>query len=536
LDTQFKPTPETLTGLLNQRQDVNEEIELKLLATAGELELIRGAPVFARYALDKGSAQRLEAIYYDTPDRTLMRNSLSLRVRRNGRRFVQTLKRAPIYGQPFVRGEWETAVASSLPDLSVLPVAEIGAPLDDLTVNALGPVFVTKVRRRVQRLGLSGAIIEVACDEGSIEAGEYSEPITEVELELKAGDSSVVYDLGMQLLEIAPLKIGTLSKSDRGYDLAFKTATATKAKPPDISAEQTIDDVVCHLLAPCQHHLLVNQIIAERGWDPEGVHQMRVALRRLRTACTLLSSEIGSPTLRVFATEAKWLGQVLGAPRDWDVLMTDTVAGPQQILGTDFDFEGLRNAAEPHRVAAYATLREALASARYNRFHLSLSRWIACRGWRNELENKSLAVLLEPSAMLANRVLTRLHRAALKRGKGFRHLQPEARHKLRIALKKLRYTTEFFQGVYGADADAANYLKCLARLQTALGHANDATITQPLLSVLGGDPVTPQTQRAIGAVIGWQARDRAAIETTLYEHWRRFRVIPTFWPGDNRLP
>jgi hypothetical protein len=64
-----------------------------------------------------------------------------------------------------------------------------------------------------------------------------------------------------------------LSKSDRGYDLAFDTARATKAIPPGLSAEQTIDDVVAHLLGGCQHHLLANQGIAEHGRDPEGVHQ-----------------------------------------------------------------------------------------------------------------------------------------------------------------------------------------------------------------------------------------------------------------------
>jgi CHAD domain-containing protein len=211
-------------------------------------------------------------------------------------------------------------------------------------------------------------------------------------------------------------------------------------------------------------------------------------------------------------------------------LVTDTLAGPLQVLGSDLDFAGLRGAAEPHRIAAYTALREAFADARYNRFHLSLSRWIASRGWRNELENRWLAVLLEPAAMLAGRVLTRLHRRALKRGEGFQHLPPEARHKLRIALKKLRYATEFFQGLYSTHADTTSYLKCLASLQNALGHANDATITQPFLSMLASDPVTPEIQRTIGAVIGWQARDRTMIENRLHKHWRRFKTTRTFWP------
>jgi triphosphatase len=130
LDAQFKPTPglDPQNGTLTQRQGGNEEVELKLLATTGGLELLREAPILLRHGFDGGIAHRLEAIYYDTPDCSLLKNGLSLRVRRNGRRFVQTLKRAPVHGQPFVRGEWETAVTSSVPDLSSLPVSQIGNP------------------------------------------------------------------------------------------------------------------------------------------------------------------------------------------------------------------------------------------------------------------------------------------------------------------------------------------------------------------------------------------------------------------------
>jgi CHAD domain-containing protein len=198
-------------------------------------------------------------------------------------------------------------------------------------------------------------------------------------------------------------------------------------------------------------------------------------------------------------------------------------------VNSEVDFDGLRRAAEPHRVAAYTTLREALADPRYTRFQLSLRRWIESRGWRNELSSRSLAVLLEPAPIFAARVLTRLHRKALRQGVRFRHLQPEARHQLRIALKKCRYTAEFFQRLYGEDAKARCHLACLANLQNALGHANDATMTQPFLSTLARDAIAPEVQRTIGAVIGWQARDRIAGGKRLHKRWRRFKTVPAFW-------
>jgi inorganic triphosphatase YgiF len=503
----------------------NEEIELKLLVPVGAMKHLQTAQVIGRHARSRGVVRRLETIYYDTLDHALFSDGLSLRVRRSGSRYVQAIKRTPAHGQPFARYEWQTSVNSLTPDLALLPTGEIGGPLETLPGDTLHAIFATKVRRRTQLLEFSDAVIEIAFDEGSIEAGEHCESLAEIELELKSGDRRVLYDVASGLLELAPLRINMQSKSDRGYSLAFGfPPKVSKAKPPLITAEHTVDDIIGSLLSTCQHHLLSNQHIAEIGGDPEGVHQMRVALRRLRTACMLLRRELGSPTAKVFSAEARWLAQLLGVARDWDVFITETVAAPAAALGSEIlDFDGLRRAAEPHRVVAYAALREALASQRYNRFQLSLRHWIESRGWRNELPSASLGLLLEAAAGFAGRVLSRLHYKALQRGAHIRQLDAEGRHQLRIALKKLRYAAEFFHSL--RDRSDGHYLTCLAALQDALGRDNDATTTQPVLNALSLHPVMPEVQRAMGAVMGWQARDRIPVQTTLRKHWQRFKAM-----------
>ena len=407
---------------VHARPIASAEAELKLLAPAGTLEQLREAPTIARYARDTGSARQLEAVYYDTPDRALFSNGLSLRVRRSGDGFIQTLKRGPARGEPFVRAEWETEIAGTAPDLSLLPDDEIGAPLDGLGSCVVGPVFTTKVHRWTQQLDLPGAVVEVAFDDGVIEAGEHRELVSEVELELKSGDLRALYDLGLQLLEIAPLRLGTRSKSDRGYSLAFGASPkSTKAASPAISPDHTIDDIIGMLLGSCQDHLLANQAVAEAGLDPEGVHQMRVALRRMRTISALLHRQLGLPTLAAFNAEAKWLGRALGAAREWDVFVTDTLRAPCEALGREADFKALRQAAEPHRAAAYAGLREALASARYNRLQLAIRQWVHSRGWRNELQSRSLAVLLEAAHDFAGHTLAQLHRKVVRKGAHLQH-------------------------------------------------------------------------------------------------------------------
>jgi triphosphatase len=532
LQEQSARSPETSAEYnpIEPPSGTKEEVELKLLAPTGVLDKLCEAPVMVRYGRSAGTARRLRATYYDTDDRALFSHGLSLRVRRAGKRYIQTLKRGPTDGQPFSRAEWECLVNGVGPDLARLPIAEIGAPLDNMAPDALAPIFTTTVRRRTQRLDLSGTIVEMAFDEGLIAAGDRSEALSELELEVKSGDKRVLYDLGLELLEIAPLRIGIRSKAERGYDLAFGMASkGTKATPPSITAEHTLDDVVGLLLANCQHHLLANQAVAEAGQHPEGVHQMRVALRRIRSAFGVLHRELGSPSLSGFNAEAKWLGQFLGAARDWDVFVTETISAPSEAVGTDlFDFDGLREAAEPYRLAAYAALREALASQRYNRFQLSLRQWIETHGWRNELENRSLAVLLEPAPAFASRILTRLHRKALKRGAHFRRLEPSARHRVRVELKKLRYVIEFFRGALGENVKAKNYVGYLAQLQDDLGHDNDASVAWPFLCTLTRDSVTPEVQRSIGVVMGWQARGRLAVGR-LHKSWRLFKTMPTFW-------
>lgn len=508
------------------------EVELKLLVPPDALQRLRQAQIITQHACNAGLVRRLDAVYYDTPDRALHRSGMSLRVRRIGSRYIQTLKRTSANGSNFARREWESPVESVVPDLARLPAAEIGDGLDGVAADGLVPIFSTKVRRRTQRLELADTVVEIAFDEGTIEARGRREPLSEIELELKAGHAGVLYGIGTELLDIAPLRVGTASKSDRGYGLAFDIAPqASKAGPSAITAEHTVDDAIAVLLSANQQHLLGNQAVAEDGRNLEGVHQMRVALRRLRTAFSLFRREMPLPSVAAFNNEARRLGQKLGAARNWDVFVDETLRGPAQACANHVNFDHLRAAAEPHRQASYAALREVLQEAAYNRFQLSLGHWIERRGWRNEVPSEALGILSEPILVLAGRALTKLEDKALKQGDHFRRLPPQSRHRLRITLKKLRYAAEFFLPLYGENADAKRHLSRLSKLQDALGYDHDTTSMPELLEAIGQDSATPELHRAIGALIGWQARDGQVAAKTLRKRWRQFKDTPPPWNG-----
>jgi triphosphatase len=504
------------------------EIELKLLAPQGTLERLRELPVIVQHARNRGAFRRLETVYYDTPERLLFQQGISLRVRRSGKHFIQTLKLPPNIGQPLARRQWEAPVDRVTPDLARLPADEIGDPVTALTNDALVPVFATKVRRHARQLDLPDASVEIVFDEGTIEAGARQEILSEIEIELKSGNAAVLFDLGTQLLDAAPLQVGTRSKAERGYALAFGVVQpAAKAELFPITAEHVVDDVIARLVESCWHHLLKNYTVAEEGSSPEGVHQMRVALRRLRTICALFRRDIPSPAFQAVNGEARWLMQQLGPARDWDVFAETTVTRLRTAV-PDVDFGGLREAVEQQRKSSYGTVQTVLAGPRCSRFLLSLGNLVERRGWRNEIDGEALAALSQPMSTLADKILARLHRKALKRGAHFRQLNTDAQHDLRIDLKKLRYAVEFFSPLYAARAPEKRYVKRLARLQASLGRVRDIATTRILLDAIRQDN-QPALHLAIGAVAGWQARDRIAVAKTLRKRWRRFKATPAFW-------
>ncbi|WP_315834843.1 CHAD domain-containing protein [Bradyrhizobium prioriisuperbiae] len=520
--------PDDSDATLAVRPGEQTEIELKLLAPQGILDKLRDLPVVTQHARNRGAFRRLESVYYDTPERVLFQHGMSLRVRRNGKHFIQTLKLMPDARQPLARRQWEMPVGGLTPDLARLPIGEIGDPMTTLASSALVPVFTTKFRRHARQLDLPEASIEIAFDEGTIEAGSRQEALSEIELELKSGNAGALFDLGTQLLDAAPLQVATQSKAERGYALAFDTTPASaKAESPDIAANQTVDDVIALLVGGCWHHILKNRKVVEDGKDPEGVHQMRVALRRLRTLCTLFRRDIPSPSFQTINSEARWLMQQLGPAREWDVLATTTLRRLATEL-PEIDFGELREAVDRQRTSSYGELHGALADPRCSRFLLTLGHWIERRGWRNDIDSHALALLSQPMITLADRILGRLHRKALKRGAHFRRLDIEAQHDLRIDLKKLRYATDFFLPLYAASATARRYAERLAQLQGNLGRAHDIGGTRILLDTIRQEG-RPTLHLAIGAVAGWQARDQIAIAKTLRKRWRRFKATPAFW-------
>jgi inorganic triphosphatase YgiF len=506
------------------------EIELKLLVNADRLADFNNAPVIATNARNKGARKHLKSAYYDTPRQTLRRNKLSLRVRQTGARFVQTVK-TEAGDDPLRRGEWEAAVPSMTPDLALAMPFMPEKILGELAADRLDQVFVTDIRRHQRMVELPSGTVEVAFDRGVLKAGDRSLPVSEIELELKAGSASAIYELALQLAEHGPVRPSIRSKSARGFDLAADVPPAAR-KPRKLRLDPSIalDDAFATILRACLHHLLESLPVAEDGRDPEGVHQLRVSLRRLRSAFDLMRSAGSLSKLEALRSEASWLARNLSAARDWDIFGKRTLPTIAEGCPTIAGFDALGEVADQRRSSAYHEARVALADRRCARFVIELGGWIEARGWHSDVPPEDFGQLAEPAINFAGRVLSERHAKALKRGRRFKSLSVEERHRLRLAIKKLRYAVDFLLPMYGQGKSSRRFFGRLADLQEELGSYNDMATTTSLLADLKAG--SGDGNMAAAAITGWQAHAMVGAERRLRNAWADFAKMKVPWESE----
>jgi triphosphatase len=506
------------------------EIELKLVVDPDRLAEFNETPVIAANARSKGSRKHFKTVYYDTPERKLRREGLSLRVRQSGARFTQTVK-AECGDDPLTRGEWEAGVPSIAPDVALAAPFIPAKLLAELEQRPLEPVFTSDIHRHQRVVDLPSGTVEVAFDHGLLKAGERTQPVSEIELELKAGSAAAIYELALQLAEHGPVRPSIQAKSERGFDLA-DDAPPTAPKPRRLRLDPSVplDDAFTRILRACLHHLLQSLPAAADGRDPEGVHQLRVALRRLRSALHLMRPVSSLNKLEMLRSEAKWLASSLTAAREWDIFQSQTLPGIAKGCPSVTGFDALEEVAERRRIAAYHKVRFVLADRRCATFVLSLGAWIEARGWRSDISSENLSELTEPAIAFAQRTLAAQYARVIKRGRHLKAMNPEEKHRLRLAVKKLRYGTDFLLPLCGEGKAVKRFRERLIELQEELGSYNDMATTASLLSGLGME--TPDSRIAAAAIAGWQASSMMSTEAGLRETWRNFVKTKAPWEKD----
>jgi inorganic triphosphatase YgiF len=515
-----------------RRRLISTEVELKLAASAPELQ--KSKCVLLAMPTERSDTQlELTSTYYDTPDLALRRKGLTLRVRKQGRNFVQTVKAGDFAGSELLaRREWEDPISSKRPDIDA---PRTGKRLPDpIRDQELRPVFTTSVTRTLIEIEPRPSTrIEVAIDEGEIRTADGSgvEPISEIELELKSGDPAALFDVALRLLEAAPVRIETRSKAERGYRLlgAAGLPQAVHAEPVTLDRAMAVEAALQRFGRQCLTHLLRNEPVMLAG-EPEGIHQMRVAVRRLRSVLSASKPMLPAADHCWALEELKWLTHALGPARNWDVFATSLLGPVSDALSASRELEYLATAVEYCRHAAFDDAKQAIVSERYTKSTLCLLRWFEVRGWREQPVSEHATPLLEPIANIAPKLIERCYRRVRKRSKGIAEQIPAQRHRLRIALKKLRYIIEFLASLFD-ETQVRKFVKRMKSSQDLLGHANDVRVAYDLLDELleKTDHDIRAIVRAGGIVLGWHERGLADHEPKLRQNVRRLKRLKPFW-------
>ena len=463
------------------------EREIKLQASKDQLKQIRLLPVLVPLLEGPPRTEHLVSTYFDTQDLIFHEQGLALRVRAISDAFVQTLKtEGSTKAGMYVREEYETPVDANAPDINVLrnripnksPVARLLAMTNVGT--ALVPQFTTTVKRTVLSLRFpEGDEVELALDDGVIESASSSEVLQEIELELKNGKPDRLYHLALDLLRAVPMRIATLSKGERGYNLIRPMShAATGAQPVELRKKDTVEAAFECIVQNCLAQIQGNELGVIKSADAEPVHQMRVGIRRLRSALDLGEPLIVFPVS--LEVELKWIAGKLGAARDWEVLVTSSLSGTFGDAHSDFDAQAMigiaRENARQHRTEAAA----AVDCTRYACLIIEVTRWFEQSQWREGLDEERRDALSRPVSEFAAEALHERHRKLMKRGRHLPDLDPNTRHRARIAAKKLRYAMEFFATLYEKKT-LRSYAATLAQLQDELGWRNDLAVADRLL-------------------------------------------------------
>ncbi|MCM5569650.1 CHAD domain-containing protein [Burkholderiaceae bacterium FT117] len=526
------------------------EIEVKFLVPAQARKALTAEMARATASLER---RTLAAMYLDTPDRRLAKEGIAWRLRREGRRWVQTLKADR--GNALERFEHEVIRPDASADASLHAGTEVGDRLLKILAKAeaagefAGVRYRTEVRRILRRVRTRGAIVEVALDEGRIRAGGAPDAgsaggacgtsgtsgtsgtggtggdaqegilrIREVEFELVSGSPLAMLALAERWRKRFGLVLDPRSKAERGDRLAqgMPFPPVRKGLPADYPRDANALDAFGTALDECLAHVLRNAIglaDGDQALRVEHVHQTRVGIRRLRSALRSFRGWVQAPP-QALVDELRGFFAALGQSRDADVLDSGVARALAQAGAPPLAAGAGAQGPDPHEVARSAEVQRMLLA------------WLT---WRVGLveepvppdapapdsgEGAEAGHSGQGFPRLAERRLRRWHRAICAASERFETLEESDLHALRKRIKRQRYAAEFFQPVLRGSA-CARYLKQLAVVQNRMGELNDLFVARDRYQALvAQDP-------AAWFALGWIAARIAELKALALPELRR---------------
>jgi len=494
-------------------------VELKLFARAEDLPRIPGLALLRPLAEGPARTVRQVTTYFDTPDLDLARLGVALRLRRQGDRTLQTVKTLSRAGigdaaAVAVRREWEWPVTGDQPDRGLLTQGELGGLLTADLLDRLVPAFTTDIERTLVNLRPGpAALIELAVDCGSLTArpltGPRTQPVAEVELELKAGRIADLFTLAAALHRCTPLRLSTRSKADAGFSLLTgRGPVAIRAKSLGLSPFSTVAESFRHIARNGLSQLLDNEDAVLAASDPEALRELAAGVRRLDAAFSLFKDTVKSPRGIGLRHELRALGHPLETARAWDRVGMRVVAPllhqPGQARHLAAAVAGTRRQA---RLEAQALIR----SPRWTGWLLEFGAWLEDGAWADG------PVFTDAMRTLAPDLLAKRLRKVAKSADGLGGQRPADWQKLWKRVQILRYALDFVRTV-GLPGHTGALLPPVEELRRVLKQAVDTDEAITLLSPLeaGGHKAL---RLEVGPVLTELERRRAQALAALPAAW-----------------
>ncbi len=455
--------------------------------------------------------RRLRSVYFDTPDQALRKAGFALRVRSDGKTLVQSVKTT---GAGAVRGQWEASAAGEAPDTSFVKATPAGAALDGAR---LAPLFAVEVERSSIKTADGAAKVEASLDKGAVVRRRRSTPISELELELESGEKAALFAYAARLRRDFDLRPGFASKAGRGFALIDrKSGPGRRFETPRLSGAMSAGAAFNRIAMAALEQIAANAEELGAGKHPEIVHQLRVGVRRLRSALKTFAPMLADARYGAIAAELEWLSGELDGARNLDVL----IAGAAARGGRGKRLTVLRRRLRSERALAYARARQAAGGERLSALLFDVLMWIEVGPWTTaaaagaELRERALAGY-------AATALDKARKQVARRGRGFARLDREGRHRLRISAKRLRYAAEVFGQVFPDHPKRRKRFVAKAKsLLDCLGELNDVATAE---GILAADATPAKLRRR-------QEKRERKLLVHAREALRYWRREPAFWP------
>lgn len=511
-----------------------------------KLNVPRTSRASVERAMKRGALKHvhLRAKYLDTPDRALVKAGIALRLRQEGRKWVQTIKMPGAHALD--RMELNHPLSGPTLDLSVYQDLPIHKKLLKLE-SSLGVRYETNIRRMYRNIRTAAGVVEVSYDLGTITAGDICLPVSEVEFESVSGQLQAVFLLGLKWQATHGLLLDLRSKAERGDRLASLSdklaalgelddaaASAERVKavasywaprpiqPVSLKPSMSCADALGAVMQECLEQIARNSaVLAEIDTagicitaTPEHTHQLRVGMRRLRSAWSLFEPLASLPP-QTWRDEIKDHFASLGTARDDDVLRETVLP--------------VLNAAGQPPVELTATVEDDAAPA--------LARSVAFQTWQIELlawavnahpiqapavgSIEHATIKPKPLRSALRERLQKWHKRVLQDGLRFDSLEIEAKHDLRKRAKRLRYGLQFGESLLPA-RKLLRYRKQLSRIQDILGEMNDLYVAREKFEHIR------ESQPGAWFAVGWIASRLDALTKNARKAFETLKTIDHF--------